>query len=90
MSSLSNLKENVRQVLIFPEYLSLTEEEFYMIALSHTVSPWNFDVSQISSNKTYDYESWPRGNQLIMNTPKMQYKDPALDALHHAIEPLQS
>ncbi len=50
---------------LFLEYLSLTEEEFYTVALSHTVSPWNFNVSQISSgNKTHDYNSWPRGESI--------------------------
>ncbi|MBM4158770.1 MAG: N-acetyl sugar amidotransferase [Ignavibacteria bacterium] len=46
---------------IFLDYVGITEDEFYEIALSHTVSPWSFDRSKIKEGeKLPDYEKWSR------------------------------
>ena len=46
---------------IFLEYVGLTEDEFYDIATSHKISPWQFDRSSISDGKkTHDFQSWER------------------------------
>jgi N-acetyl sugar amidotransferase len=46
---------------IFLEYLGLNEDEFYEIASSHKISPWQFDRSKISpGKKTHDFDSWER------------------------------
>jgi len=50
---------------IFLDYVGITEDEFYEIALSHTVSPWSFDRSKIKEGeKLPDYEKWSREGKM--------------------------
>lgn len=50
---------------LFLEYVGLTEEEFYEIAISHQVSPWQFDSSEIlNGRQTPDNHEWLRGDGL--------------------------
>ncbi|WP_413295643.1 N-acetyl sugar amidotransferase [Synechococcus sp. MIT S9452] len=50
---------------LFLEYVGLTEEEFYSIAITHLVSPWQFDLSEIRPGETTpDFDSWLRGDGL--------------------------
>tara|TARA_A100001011_G_scaffold393110_2_gene482181 strand:- start:1460 stop:2191 length:732 start_codon:yes stop_codon:yes gene_type:complete len=44
---------------LFLEFTGLTEDEFYEIAISHTVSPNKFnDKDIVLGNKTHDFEKW--------------------------------
>ena len=46
---------------IFLEYVGLSEDEFYDIATSHTISPWQFDRTKIKSGKkTHDFDKWQK------------------------------
>ena len=46
---------------IFLEYVGLSEDEFYDIATSHTISPWQFDRTKITpGEKTHDFNKWQR------------------------------
>ena len=50
---------------LFLDYVGLSEEEFYSIAISHQVSPWQFDASEIrQGEKTPDFQSWLQGEGL--------------------------
>jgi len=46
---------------LFLDYLSITEEEFLQIAISHQVSPHKFDLKKITNgNKVHDFDKWTR------------------------------
>ncbi len=48
---------------LFLEYVGIDEEEFYQVALSHQVSPWEFDLSKITNGaKLPDFDHWKRGD----------------------------
>ena len=50
---------------LFLEYVGLSEEEFYVIATSHQVSPWEFDASEIREGAaTPDFQYWLRADGL--------------------------
>jgi len=50
---------------LFLEYVGLAEEEFYAIAMSHQVSPWQFDPSATREGEaTPDLNQWLRGDGL--------------------------
>ena len=50
---------------LFLDYVGLTEEDFYVIAMSHQVSPWQFDPSEIRQGDiTPDFKSWLQGDGL--------------------------
>tara|TARA_B100000674_G_scaffold455641_1_gene429570 strand:+ start:2667 stop:3917 length:1251 start_codon:yes stop_codon:yes gene_type:complete len=50
---------------LFLEYVGISEEEFYEIAISHQVSPWKFEKSKIMKGKaTPDFNTWLRGDGL--------------------------
>lgn len=50
---------------LFLDYVGITEEMFYQVAMSHTVSPWRFDKSKLKDGTpTPDFESWISGNGL--------------------------
>ncbi len=44
---------------VFLKFVGLTEDEFYKIAMSHMVSPYQHDPSAVvSGKKTHDYDAW--------------------------------
>lgn len=44
---------------LFLKFIGITEEEFIQIAMSHMVSPWKFDKSNIGQGvKTKDFDRW--------------------------------
>jgi N-acetyl sugar amidotransferase len=46
---------------LFLEYIGLSEAEFMQIAMSHTVSPFQFDLTQIEIGKpVHDFKEWAR------------------------------
>ena len=50
---------------LFLDYVGLSEEEFYAIAVGHQVSPWQFDQSEIRQGETTpDFQTWLRGDGL--------------------------
>jgi len=60
---------------IFLDYVGITEDEFYEIALSHTVSPWSFDRSKIKEGeKLPDYEKWSREGKMPREEAEKQMK----------------
>ena len=58
---------------LFLEYVGLSEEEFYSIAIGHQVSPWEFDKEQVrEGKKTPDFDSWIRGDGLKISDKEKQ------------------
>jgi len=50
---------------LFLDYIGLAEEEFMEVAMSHAVSPFEFDPESVKEGRrTHDYESWPRGGRM--------------------------
>jgi N-acetyl sugar amidotransferase len=51
---------------IFLDFIGITEKEFYDIALSHQVSPWEFDMesTKFDSKRMKDYDAWFKGDGL--------------------------
>jgi len=50
---------------IFLEMVGLTEEEFFEISKSHTVSPWKLNVfEQEAGTKLPDFEKWTRSGKM--------------------------
>ena len=48
---------------LFLDYVGLTEEEFYSVAVGHQVSPWSFNLDEISDGeKTPDFDQWLQGD----------------------------
>ncbi len=46
---------------LFIEYTGITEEEYYEVALSLTVSPWKFDMNNIvHGKKLADHDEWSK------------------------------
>lgn len=58
---------------LFLEYTGLSEEEFYNIAMEHSVSPWKFDKSEYGiSAKLPDHNDWIKGDGLTTNEAREQ------------------
>ncbi|NQY74276.1 MAG: N-acetyl sugar amidotransferase [Candidatus Margulisbacteria bacterium] len=56
---------------LFLDFIGLTEEEFIQIAISHTVSPYNFKPESIKpGKKTHDFDHWEKSG--IMNKKESQ------------------
>ena len=55
-----------KSLSIFLEFLGLTEDEFYKIAISNRISPWEFDKNSNmeESKKMKDYDEWLTGDGL--------------------------
>lgn len=50
---------------LFLDFVGLSEEEFYEIAMSHAVSPWKFDPSKVQvDEKLWDFERWNREGKM--------------------------
>jgi N-acetyl sugar amidotransferase len=51
---------------IFLDFLGITEKEFFDIALSHQVSPWEFDMdtTKFDSKRMKDFDAWFKGDGL--------------------------
>lgn len=51
---------------IFLDFIGITEKEFYDIALSHQVSPWEFDMesTKFDSKRMKDFDAWFKGDGL--------------------------
>ena len=50
---------------IFLELVGISKEEFYQISLSHTVSPWKFDMNSIEKGeKLKDFDKWSLRNNI--------------------------
>ena len=60
---------------IFLELVGLSKEEFYKIALSHTVSPWDFDINNIEKGeKVHDFDKWSRDGKMKREDSEKQIK----------------
>ena len=60
---------------IFLELVGLTKEEFYQISLSHSVSPWNFDINNIEKGeKLHDFDKWSRDGKMKREDSEKQIK----------------
>lgn len=50
---------------IFLEMVGLTEEEFFKIAQSHSISPWRLNVvEQEAGEKMHDFDKWTRSGKM--------------------------
>ena len=60
---------------IFLELVGISKEEFYQISLSHTVSPWKFDMQNIQKGeKTADFDKWSRDGKMKRKDTEEQLK----------------
>jgi N-acetyl sugar amidotransferase len=60
---------------IFLEMVGLTEEEFFAIAQSHTVSPWKFNnFDQEAGEKLHDFDKWTRDGKMKREDAEQQLK----------------
>ncbi len=58
---------------IFLEYLGIDEQQFYTIAIGHQVSPWKFELNQVSpGEKLNDFDNWSKGDGLTPEEAKNQ------------------
>ena len=55
-----------KSLSIFLEFLGITEDEFFKIAISNRVSPWEFDINsnKEESKKMKDFDEWLTGDGL--------------------------
>ena len=59
---------------IFLEFIGLKEEEFYEIAMSHKVKPWEYKkLADNLGEKTADFKSWGREGHLDRATSLEMY-----------------
>ena len=65
-----------KSLSIFLEFLGLTEDEFYKIAISNRVSPWEFDKNSNieESKKMKDYDEWLKGDGLSRQETELVLK----------------
>jgi N-acetyl sugar amidotransferase len=61
---------------IFLEFIGLTEKEFFDIAMSHQVSPWNFDMESTKneSKRMKDFDEWYKGDGLTREESEVVLK----------------
>lgn len=60
---------------IFLEMVGLTEEEFFKIAQSHTVSPWKLNIfEQEYGEKLADFDKWTRDGKMDRTDAEEQLK----------------
>lgn len=60
---------------IFLELVGISKEEFYQISLSHTVSPWKFDMNNIEKGeKLKDFDKWSRDGKMDRKDAEEQIK----------------
>lgn len=58
---------------IFLEMVGLTEDEFFKIAQSHTVSPWKLNLfEQEAGKKLQDFDQWTRSGKMDRNEAEQQ------------------
>ena len=58
---------------IFLDMVGLTKTEFYEIALSHTVSPWSFDMDNvIKGEKLPDFDKWSTDGKMEREEAQVQ------------------
>ncbi|MCX6011940.1 MAG: N-acetyl sugar amidotransferase [Chloroflexi bacterium] len=61
---------------IFLEMVGLTESEFFKIAQSHTVSPWQLNISeQKPGEKLHDFDQWTREGKMKREDAEQQLKN---------------
>ena len=60
---------------IFLELVGISKEKFYQISLSHTVSPWKFDMNSIEKGeKLKDFDKWSREGKMDKKDAEEQIK----------------
>lgn len=63
---------------LFLDFVGLTEDEFYEIATSHTIAPWQFErASDNLGERTPDFDKWSRAGKMdreISSSPLKQWK----------------
>ena len=58
---------------IFLNFIGLTEEEFFNISVSHTVSPWKFDRSYFTEcKKIHDFDIWNQHGKMPRSIAEKQ------------------
>ena len=59
---------------IFLDFVGLTEDEFYEVAMSHKVEPWQYSRSQTNKGeKTHDFNSWNRSGAIDRQTSEEMF-----------------
>ena len=68
---------------LFLDYVGLNEEEFYEIAMSHGVSPYQHDPGgDITGTKVHDFDKWPKHGSMPRDEALVQ-----LERWHHRNRP---
>lgn len=58
---------------IFLDFIGITEDEFYEVATSHSISPWQFDRSKLEEGqKTHDFDQWSRTGNMSREEAETQ------------------
>ncbi|MCA0431117.1 MAG: N-acetyl sugar amidotransferase [Bacteroidetes bacterium] len=61
---------------IFLNFIGLTEKEFFDVAMSHQVSPWEFDMNSTvnESKRMEDFDAWYKGDGLTREESEVVLK----------------
>lgn len=61
---------------IFLNFIGLTEKEFFDVAMSHQVSPWEFDMESTKneSKRMEDFDAWYKGDGLTRDEAEVVLK----------------
>lgn len=58
---------------IFLDFVGITEDEFYDIASSHSISPWQFNRAELKDGiKTHDFDKWSRSGKMSREEAESQ------------------
>ena len=58
---------------LFLKFVGLTEDEFLEISMSHMVSPFEFNVSEMKrGTETADFSKWCRAGEMPRNEAEIQ------------------
>ncbi len=58
---------------IFLDFVGITEDEFYEIASSHSISPWQFNRAALEDGtKTHDFDKWSRSGKMSRQEAETQ------------------
>ncbi len=66
---------------LFLEYIGINEKQFYEIAISHQVSPWQFNLKDIKSGGELldDFKHWSKGEGLSSEEANLQINNTLSD-----------
>jgi N-acetyl sugar amidotransferase len=58
---------------LFLDFVGITEDEFYDVATSHSISPWQFNKADLKhGTKTHDFDKWSRAGKMSREEAESQ------------------